>query len=660
MTSPTIFIMLRSERGRYRSGRGLQPLTAPSIQDALRTRLETSCERLLSPIEVDGRLYESAVFVSPHEPGVAFAETDRDGVPVDAPPRLAWSSDVDRFREIIRQRCLRTDGLTPDTSVRLDSAFIPPQFEVVSPAASAMDSGTGQLSWEGLREHSRLVILGDPGAGKSACLGRMVLELTEHRSRHDTLPVLLQLRDVALDELTVAGVRRILSRAQVPLPETEFEPPYGAGRLTLLLDGLDEVAAPDDRRRVLERIRELCVAAPRLRVVLTSREPSYDGGLDDFMHVRLKGFSDIQITQWSSQYFGEVDEGRRWRVFVHAVRNDPVLEELVRNPLMLGLATSLYGRYPDDANDRVELYSRCVDALVHDWDAARGIGRFPHSSVTPRQITALLGAVSATMLVDDRREFTAEDVYRLIGGTSGYRATPTMLINACHQSGLVTANDDGAFHFSHHSLQEFLAASHIVRHGDDLRPVLGALSGHQTPRVAWVLVFAQCTDPADLLRQVIDRVSTAERPYAAVLFLAQALALEASAPKDIIAQCCESVAVALGTLLAGSDILSAEAGPDVARPGEIELGRLGFSVEADEESRRRLERARELLVLLYRVRGGTAWPALRSALREHAVSTVADLLDHNGRFEAVVIPGEEHHLLWTVVAGEDGNGDVFR
>ncbi len=273
----------------------------------------------------------------------------------------------------------------------------------------------------------RLVLLGDPGSGKSTfvnfvalclageALGRSdanLARLTEPLpaeegdqsvqpqpwSHKALLPVRVVLRDFAARGLPPAGQRATASHLYdfmetelkqaelgdyLPVMERELR---GQGGL-LLLDGLDEVPEADRRREQIKQVvADFAAAFPACRILVTSRTYAYQQQawrLPNFTEALLAPFTPGQILRFVDRWYAHVAQLRgmafeeaqgRAELLKQAIFASERLQGLAGRPLLLTLMASLHawrgGSLPEK---REELYADAVDLLLDWWEQPKTV-----------------------------------------------------------------------------------------------------------------------------------------------------------------------------------------------------------------------------------------------------------------------------------------------
>lgn len=278
---------------------------------------------------------------------------------------------------------------------------------------------------EQLDQHRQLVLLGDPGGGKTTfvnfvalCMAGEILGLSDigldlltsplpddkgndQKERQPwghgaLLPVRVVLRDFAARGLPKKG--RAAAQDLWDFLESEWKrdgfgdcfPHLRAELLSsgglFLFDGLDEVPEAENRREQIREVVESFVGAlpPSCRVLVTSRVFAYRNQgwqLRGFTESTLAPFSDGQIRRFVDRWYThvapqrklepEIAEARAGRL-KEAIFRSERLHELAERPLLLALMASLHawrgGNLPEG---REELYAGAVDLLLHLWESQR-------------------------------------------------------------------------------------------------------------------------------------------------------------------------------------------------------------------------------------------------------------------------------------------------
>jgi len=221
----------------------------------------------------------------------------------------------------------------------------------------------------GLVPSGRLVILGEPGAGKSVAALRLGLRLLERRGSTDRVPVILPLASWNPAE---RGLWRWTAQ-RLATEHPELATPTGFGtvlaeevarpeRLLLILEGLDEMPA-ERRAAALRALNESLDEHTHL--ILTSRTEQYRNAvrqadvLSGAAAVTLQPLTVRELSEYlrTSTRRTRADGTALWEPVLARMRDgdDPHARRLraaLSSPLMLGLALAVYG---DTAVDPAEL-----------------------------------------------------------------------------------------------------------------------------------------------------------------------------------------------------------------------------------------------------------------------------------------------------------------
>jgi hypothetical protein len=656
VSTDTLLLPLREEHGRLRHQAGSEPLEMSRNGHETRSLLADLTTAAERDVEIRGQLYLTSVHIMVGNPRLAYVETDRNGVPVaNTGTRLFWDDAWTRSHcERLSLRWRKTEGLTTDTELPVDSYFVAPEFEYAdSPPAEHRP----RFSWERLKDHARVVIIGAPGAGKTTVLRRILQEATASaRQRSDTVPIYLQLRNFKPMHLTVAGLSRLLESQDTSEP-ADLKDIATSQRIMLLLDGLDEVADPAARREILDRLTELCAHMRQLRVRLTSREATYANELQGFVVTRLLPFSDSQVQQWSRQFVATRCGEDVWRTFTNALAQSAGVSEMASNPLLLSMISSSFAHNSVAMNDEASIYGECLNVLVRNWDKTRSITRYVDPQITPRLLDRAMSAISARLTDTQRTEFTLEDVAHVTSLQVGIECSPLVVVDACRSAGIVRPSGSSRYQFTHRSFQEYLAARHLVDSTADSSDYLQRHGDDPLATRVWTLSCSMASQPEPLLvgAMAVDRIPEWRR----AALLADVLTNEIVAEIPVARRCCDYVVsfVEEGLRAVLEDPASSPEPPQTASSS--------WSANASMAvvSRDTVDQLGRIMWAIHRCRNGSGAALMRERLLNSDVGllpAIADAMDHEGHLTTeVLLIDHESPLLHITVSPEFPAGPFY-
>ena len=191
-----------------------------------------------------------------------------------------------------------------------------------------------------------LLIMGEPGAGKTTTLLQLVSQLLERAELNETQPIPVVFGLASWQEgqpLDTWMVNSLSNNYEVPrqLGERWLQD----GTLLPLLDGLDEVDI-SRREACAEAINAFRHKRPDLATAVTCRSRDYEALATDLMLAQAVVLQPLSMDQ-IDDYLASV--GKRLAGLRAALKTDGTLRELAESPLMLSIMTLAYYRMPEDA-----------------------------------------------------------------------------------------------------------------------------------------------------------------------------------------------------------------------------------------------------------------------------------------------------------------------
>jgi predicted NACHT family NTPase len=228
-----------------------------------------------------------------------------------------------------------------------------------------------------LNRNLQVVVVGDPGAGKTSLLKYLALRWA--KKGRGPLPLLIDLKEYVKDRI---GILEYCQSAHefFCLNATELQRRLNSGQAAFYLDGLDEIFDASSRQSLVEEIAVLSGRYPQAPIVVTSRKVGYEPERlrnAGFHHATLEEFDHLQMLDFLRQWhqIAESDDQERTLMYTRlerALEESPAIRELAGNPLLLTMMAIL-NRNQELPRSRVALYREASRVLLDDWDAKKAL-----------------------------------------------------------------------------------------------------------------------------------------------------------------------------------------------------------------------------------------------------------------------------------------------
>lgn len=347
-------------------------------------------------------------------------------------------------------------------------------FEHLSTSTGKVLIESSDKLFEAINKGERALFVAPAGAGKTTWVSWYARQLL--KTGRKQLPIIVRLREFEKGKTLTS----LLDLVQASIPRsfhdnvniTDVNEWTNDGKLTLLLDGLDEINE-DNRDSVVESLVDLFGAYPNLQILLTSRALTtshFSQLIDQKWRVfSICPFDKQQVEAYIAGYQKhgpialDISGSESPCSLAEKWFEDPTLGPLTQNPLLLSTLLAVHhmdGKLP---NDRSQLYSRYIDGMLGSWETNKDLTTHL-VPLTKEQKKELLEIIAINMISIERDSVLETEIngwlepYICNEGIN--EGVEPVLQHLCERSGLLIG--PGQYSFAHKSIGEFLVAQACV------------------------------------------------------------------------------------------------------------------------------------------------------------------------------------------------------
>ncbi len=321
-----------------------------------------------------------------------------------------------------------------------------------------------------------LMVLGDPGIGKSTFLRKVGLEALKGNKdsyQHSLTPVLLELKNFKENEINIQVlIEEEFKICGFPNVEKNISNKLEKGELLILLDGLDEVPTANVNN-VIEKIQDFVDRHHKNRFILSCRTAARTH-LRQFTDIEIVEFDDQQIQSFIEHWFSsELDRKNEtakncWELLQKEEYKSA--KELAHTPLLLTFLCLVYDENQSFPTNRSRLYQDALRILLEKWSAEKRLPNrgLVYENLSIEQEEILLSEIAYQNFVADKLFLEKREVVKQIKDhlkqnlnapqhLDGEKVLKTIEI----EQGILVERARDVYSFSHLTLQEYLTAQYI-------------------------------------------------------------------------------------------------------------------------------------------------------------------------------------------------------
>jgi formylglycine-generating enzyme required for sulfatase activity len=412
--------------------------------------------------------------------------------------------------------------------IRLDQIYVPLDTTQTYPAVGTANPGAIAPAplMEAVIKHRRLIILGDPGCGKSTFMNYLTLCLAQYSIYPERfplerlsvesgtngqraanwrygplIPIRVDLREFAqhISEGTKQGTCLLIWQYICDQLTLHNMGEYSAtlkkllcdGKCMVLFDGLDEVSDPTQRRLLRDAVADFAHTYGDARMIVTCRVLSYTDPawhLSDFTEVVIAPLNALSVGQFIESWYGTlaqlqyIDQAQAASKAGQLRRAANHLFDLAQNPMLLTVMAVVHTYKGTLPRERARLYNDCVELLLWNWQRQKQTGTANWElgilaeleTREERLISGLCEVAYHTHKIQNEgsgssANITEPEIVRILRRylDNGYGRAQRFCEYVEKEAGLLIArgtdaSGDRVYAFPHRGFQEFLAARYLV------------------------------------------------------------------------------------------------------------------------------------------------------------------------------------------------------
>lgn len=262
-----------------------------------------------------------------------------------------------------------------------------------------------------LSEFNHLVVLGDPGSGKSTILKHLAYHICTNRpvqsTYSDLVPLVIKGSEFAK---YVSSTNKNLSEYIIDHIDNKyaqlFTEKLECNQLLVLVDGIDEINITSLRHTVVNRINAFISQYPATKIIVSSRIVGYQETRlnGSFNHLQVLKFGKEQINQFITNWYTSICSSSdndletavlSSKTLFDSIKKNKSVLNMASNPLLATIITLIHYQGGTLPERRASLYDIATSTFLENWVRQRESNR--NSNFDKETLISILSPVAYYM-----------------------------------------------------------------------------------------------------------------------------------------------------------------------------------------------------------------------------------------------------------------------
>jgi hypothetical protein len=340
-----------------------------------------------------------------------------------------------------------------DKSVDLREFYVPPHVRRKNSKRIKISS------FNSFENDTPILLEGIAGQGKSTLLRYLC---AQEMVEGDSLPIFIELRRVKRDDSIFTHIFRYLDILGLKLTKEVFLEYLDSGKLTILLDGFDEVEQ-SAQNQVIQDIELICQKSRSCKIIVTSRPGQTIKALPCLESLSLENL----IKDEFKEVIYKISDNRDYAdALIKVIDNhNKDIKGILCTPLLVTLLVVSYKSYQQIPEQLSDFYDSLFRVLLQRHDGTKPAYSRPRiTKLNDLKFREVFELFCYLMKKHKKQVFDYNEIINTAQESIQkvlISATPEDLIKDITDVTCLIVSDGDEWRFIHKSIQEYFAASHI-------------------------------------------------------------------------------------------------------------------------------------------------------------------------------------------------------
>ncbi|MCL2065444.1 MAG: NACHT domain-containing protein [Candidatus Cloacimonetes bacterium] len=335
------------------------------------------------------------------------------------------------------------------------------------------------------RNTIQILIVGHPGSGKTTLLKWIALQCCENKGMFlNFFPMFFSLKEIGLNPSLIKKNLLEVSKEHIislGLKSDLIESAYENDNVFFLLDGLDEIADSDLRKRTIQWIEKQNIKKNVLLVSSRYSGLDYKGlnFCEEFQSLSIEDFSYDDIQKFINNWYLNVETAniddelsreqaiKQTNELLNIFKKDNYysLRLMAKNPLLLSIIAVIHYKKGKLPKYRFKLYEECIEVLADTW---LEVNRKNEMQTNYSECLFLLSIIAVYMMKSNKRNISKKEILNVMKQNDINAEKQKVFFDDVVNKAGILVESEGFYEFIHLTFQEYLAAFYFSNSNNPL------------------------------------------------------------------------------------------------------------------------------------------------------------------------------------------------